>query len=491
LAAERQPHRATSRRGRALPGRVGRAALLAVAFLCAAGPASAEEVFTSQAAAANATDSTWIPAPPRRAAVCIVDTGTDITPDTTNVVARFSMDDSDGSDISPVKHGTLMATIASAPKNDFGMVGAAPSIDIVSIRASRDGVSFTGLDLQAAVQLCVKKRSAYNIKVVSLSLGGDGGVVAASTKQRNEFQDAIDNARAYGLNVVAAAGNNERGVVDWPAGYPSSFAVAAATDRGERCSFASWGPEVDLWASGCPLDVARADATGRPAWASGSSEATAFVAAVLAQMRGLNMALDVDAAEQAFRTSARDFGCGPYIDVGGAFRVAGLTTAIAAGHEAVSAPAVVVPLSAGIEPQPVNSETPGPAGFDADVQPVASPKPPITGSPSVIVPNQTRPHLGRPVVRAATVMRGRLILSVSGRLSAVDAWVDIYARKHGKSFPSVVRQVRFRGDTLRIRVSGAISQVSIGYRDPTGVRGQSEVIVVHPRTNSRRFRSNG
>ena len=95
MAASRQHHRAlpapgrTSHRGRALPGRVGRAALafLATASL-ATGSASAEEVFTSQAAAANATDSTWIPAPTRRAAVCIVDTGTDTTLDTTNVVNR-------------------------------------------------------------------------------------------------------------------------------------------------------------------------------------------------------------------------------------------------------------------------------------------------------------------------------------------------------------------------------------------------------------------
>ena len=112
--------------------------------------AFAEEVFTSQAAAANATDSTWIPAPAQRAAVCIVDTGNDPNPDTSNVVARLSVDGEPGTDRSPDHHGTLMSMIAAAPYNGFGMVGAAPSIDVVSVRASRDGVTFGATDLAAA-----------------------------------------------------------------------------------------------------------------------------------------------------------------------------------------------------------------------------------------------------------------------------------------------------------------------------------------------------
>ena len=68
-----------------------------------------------------------------------------------------------------------MATIASAPKNDFGMVGAAPSIDVVSVRHRATARTFGGLDVQAAVA-AVHHESGdiYNIKVVSLSLGGDG-----------------------------------------------------------------------------------------------------------------------------------------------------------------------------------------------------------------------------------------------------------------------------------------------------------------------------
>jgi hypothetical protein len=160
-----------SLRRRARPAAVGGLAAIALS-LCAASPASAEEVFTSQAAAAHATDSTWIPAPPTRAAVCIIDTGNDPNPDTTNVIARLSVDNGDGLDRNPGHHGTLMSMIASAPYNGFGMVGAAPSINVVSVRASRDGTTFAGSDLTIAIRACVARRNLYNIKTVAISLGG-------------------------------------------------------------------------------------------------------------------------------------------------------------------------------------------------------------------------------------------------------------------------------------------------------------------------------
>ncbi|WP_272473799.1 S8 family peptidase [Baekduia alba] len=444
---------------------------LAVAF-----PAHAEEVFTGQAAAARATDSTWIPAPARRAAVCIVDTGNDVTPDTANVVARFATDGGTGADLNAGKHGTLMAMIASAPHDGFGMVGAAPSIDVVSVRASSDGTSFGGFDVQAAVQTCMAKRAAYNIKVVSLSLGGDIGGIAANTTQRNAFQDMIDNARLHGLNVVAAAGNGATGTVDWPAGYPPAFAVGAAANDGARCGFASWGPELDLWAPGCPLDVARPDATGNAAWASGSSEATAFVAGILTQLRGLDPGLGVDAAEQVVRANARSTAAGPYLDVAAAFTGAGFAPQLAAGHDAVPAPIVTTPSTASLEAHAPTTVIDAPA-------PEAAP-PSSIPEPARIVPSdgQQRSRLGRPVVRSLTVRRGTLTLVLKGKPKGIEARVEVYARKRGGVFPTLARSVRIRADHLRTRVSGTLNQVSIIYRDPTGVREASAPLIVHPRT---------
>src|SRR3954452_2062479 len=101
-------------------------------------PAAAEyKNVTAQALAAHAEWLPYAPPPPNGpAAVCLVDTGVDLNPDTaSNVIARIALDGGDPSDLSPSKHGTQMAMVMGAPINDWGMVGFWPAVRIVSVRA--------------------------------------------------------------------------------------------------------------------------------------------------------------------------------------------------------------------------------------------------------------------------------------------------------------------------------------------------------------------
>src|SRR3954452_15939347 len=166
--------------------------------LLAPAPVGAEEVFTSQAAAAHAVDTTWIDPPAQRAAVCIVDSGVDPNPDTANVIARLAVDGGDGGDVDPNKHGTLMAMIASAPYNGWGMVGAAPSINVVSVRAMSPagGGTFGLSDIVAGMQVCLQYRKTYNITVVSLSLGAPH-VVALDSTSEALLLDAVTASHRY------------------------------------------------------------------------------------------------------------------------------------------------------------------------------------------------------------------------------------------------------------------------------------------------------
>jgi hypothetical protein len=449
-------------------------ALGATASLVLASSAPAEEVFTSQAAAANATDSTWIPAPTQRAAVCIVDTGNDPNPDTSNVIARLSVDGEPGTDRSPDHHGTLMSMIAAAPYNGFGMVGAAPSINVVSVRASRDGVTFGGTDLAAAMQQCLTYRNAYNIKVISLSLGGvvvsglDAGLMAT-------IEDIVSSARLVGLNVIAAAGNHS-GPVDWPAAYGPVMAVGAANDSGERCGFAASGPEVDLWASGCPLDAAFPD--GAEAWASGSSESTAFVAGVLTQARQLNANLASEEAERALTRHARVLAAGPSFDVAAGFAAADLTEQLAIGRAMTprlrtSSEATVPTVSATPPTSPATRETAAAAAEGPDsVASAVSPQPAVT--------HRVYQRLPKPSVRHASLGRGRVSLSFANKPAGIEARVAIYVRRKGKSFPVLARTVRVPNDRLRTRVSGALVELSISYVDPQRVKDTSVLLSLHP-----------
>jgi hypothetical protein len=448
------------------------ALITTVLSLVLASAASAEEVFTSQAAAANATDSTWIPAPAQRAAVCIVDTGNDPNPDTSNVVARLSVDGEPGTDRSPDHHGTLMSMIAAAPYDGFGMVGAAPSINVVSVRASRDGVTFGGTDLARAVQRCIAYRNTYNIKVISLSLGG-AAVSGLDAGLMVQTEDVVKNARRAGMDVLAAAGNHE-GAVDWPAAYDPVMAVGASMKDGSRCAFAASGPEVDLWSSGCPVDAALSD--GTPAWATGSSESTAFVAGVLAQLRQLSPGLTADQAEQALMSSAQVALAGPRLDVGAAFATAGTADQLAVGHAmvpqlATTSDALVPMPLAPIDPS-VGRDMAAPMGGGEVTNHLVVPRSAASES--------LRLQLPRPAVRSVRLRQQVLSMSFKNKPRGMEARVRIYMRTRHDEFPTLGRILRVNDDRFRTRVSGAVSQVSITYRDPHRIRDPSVLLLVHP-----------
>jgi hypothetical protein len=438
--------------------------------LALASSAPAEEVFTSQAAAANATDSTWIPAPAQRAAVCIVDTGNDPNPDTSNVVARLSVDDEPGTDRSPDHHGTLMSMIAAAPYNGFGMVGAAPSINVVSVRASRDGVTFGGTDLAAGIQQCLTYRNTYNIKVISLSLGGvvvsglDAGVMALT-------EDMVKNARRAGLDVLAAAGNHE-GAVDWPAAFDPVMGVGAATQEGGRCAFAASGPEVDLWASGCPVDAAFPD--GSAVWASGSSESTAFVAGVLTQLRQLRPGLTADEAERMLISSTQGASAGPRLDVGAAFVAAGLIDDLVTGRAMASQ---VVPRGNALVPEPPVATGPS-AGRDMVSTSVGD------ATNRGVIPRFSRERLparlARPSVGSVRLRQQVLSMSFKNKPRGMEAQVRIYTRTKRRAFPVLSRTVSVVDERFRTKVSGAVSLVSITYCDPHRIKAASVVLLLHP-----------
>jgi subtilisin len=433
-------------------------ALVTLVSATATATADAEEVFTSQAAAANAIDSTWIPAPPKPAALCIVDTGNDLNPDTSNVIARFSVDGGDPGDLSPDHHGTLMSMIAAAPYNGFGMVGAAPSINIVSVRASRDGRTFGGTDLAAAIKICTLKRTAYNIKAVSLSLGGQV-VESIDAASMATVENLVNGARRAGLNVLAAAGNGSAGV-DWPAGYPEVLAVGAADDVGGRCAFASFGPEIDLWAPGCPMDVAQPN--GLSAWAYGSSESTVYVAAVLTQMRHLDPELSLDRAEGILISSAAMQTAGPVLDVAHAYESAGLDAQLALGRSLAAAVSRRVP------------EERVPSQPSKPVQAPAEPGPrlavdPILPSNRESIKARTPSRLSKPQIQRLRHAAGVLTLSLRNKPARVVAYVTVYTRSRRAEFADAKRIVRLKTKRLRIRVLGAIRQVSVVYRDPARI----------------------
>src|SRR4051812_17772016 len=183
------------------------AATSTAALAAAASPAAAEyKTTTAQALAAHAEWLPYAPPPPNgAAAVCLVDTGVDLNPDTaSNVIARIALDGGDPSDLSDSKHGTQMAMVIGAPINDWGMVGAWPKVPIISVGAG-DGQDALSADSYVdGIERCREFRNTVRLAVIEVPLVSS----PPSDAQRRQLAEVLTDTRRQGINVVIAGGNS-------------------------------------------------------------------------------------------------------------------------------------------------------------------------------------------------------------------------------------------------------------------------------------------
>ncbi len=168
---------------------------------------------------------------------------------------------------------------------------------------------------------CMHKKARYNIKVIELALGAPG-IVPGNDPQ---LQNLIAMAQRDGFNIVAAAGNTP-GPLEAPANHPGVLSVGGIDQQGQL-----WRAPDGIGGSANPADIVTlstgldlAFPDGRPARGQGTSEASAFVAAVLTALRSYRPDLTADQAEQILTNTAKPTMGGPALNVEAVFYAAGL-----------------------------------------------------------------------------------------------------------------------------------------------------------------------
>lgn len=412
------------------------------------GVAQAETTITMQAKTDEGAFLPFAPAPASPAGMCLVDTGVNVNPDTeAAVVDRTAIDGGSGEDVSPTMHGTVLAMMAAAPVNGWGMVGTAPgAIRIVSVRILAPGqTTFPFSSYAAGITECLKRQEQDDIRVINLSLGTSE---APSSAAYNAFANSMKEATDYGVAVVAAAGNDNGGPVEYPAAYPGVLAVGASdSETGQWCAFSNRGEGLGLIAPGCDLDGAD-PLSGTPDqnyW-QGTSEASAITSAALTALISYAPELTAQQAEQDLTTAHNGV-----LDIAQSFRDAGLASVVSAGE--------------GGEPKPPASSptpTPAPTSSGTPQQPAAQ-KPPQQLAPSgamTLTGGFPRPH--------AKLLRHQhwQVLKVAGPPS--EAQTEVRCLGHRQHHPRRLRLLRSRrGSFTRLRLPAqGLVKVKVRYIDP-------------------------
>ncbi|WP_240307642.1 S8 family serine peptidase [Thermus caldifontis] len=137
-------------------------------------------------------------------------------------------------------HGSHVAGIVAASWNGEGMAGASQS-SILPIRIldasgnGRESDLMVALRWAAGIPVPGLPQNPYPAKVINLSLAGEGSCSAP-------LQQALDEVRALGVLVVAAAGNFARDYRSFfPANCRGVLAVGAVGPQGELAGYSNRG----------------------------------------------------------------------------------------------------------------------------------------------------------------------------------------------------------------------------------------------------------
>jgi subtilisin family serine protease len=279
--------------------------------------------------------------------VAIVDSGVDGThPDLRpNLVSQVDVSSGTvvqaplGTDNDPcaVGHGTFVAGVVGAVgDNGEAVAGVAWHVGLLDVAAGDPQRCGTFSD--GAIVTGIQYATSQGVDVINLSLGGISDTCPTA------YQTAIDQARAAGIVVVAAAGNEQLqfpGVTSIPASCNGVVSVGAVGDSGLHAAYSNANPEVDVAAPGGDSTTGHGKVTstaigGGTTQEEGTSFASPYVVGAVALMRSVNDALTPDQVESILESTARrtggrtsDLGWG-VVDVGAAVRQARTGGTIAA-----------------------------------------------------------------------------------------------------------------------------------------------------------------
>jgi serine protease len=197
-------------------------------------------------------------------------------------------------------HGTHVAgTIGAVTDNSTGVAGVTWQGWVMPLRVLGRGGG-TDADIAQAIRYAAGLSNnsgtvpAQRAHVINLSLGGYGS--------NQTVLNAVSAARAQGVIVVAAAGNDNRSAPSYPASYDGVISVSAVGITAQKAAYSNYGAFIDVAAPGG--DTSDFNGDGFPDWVlsakgddagnalyrfdAGTSMASPHVAGVIALMLAVN-----------------------------------------------------------------------------------------------------------------------------------------------------------------------------------------------------------
>ena len=229
--------------------------------------------------------------------VCIIDSGIDYTHPSLGgcfgagcrVVTGFDIRNDDNDPQDDNGHGTHVSGIAGS--SNLTLPGIAPGIQFAALKVLNASGAGSTSDLIAGIDWCTNNATAFNISVISMSLGTNKKFTGTCDDDDSQLTAAVNNAIAQGIFVVAASGNgNSDSQMSSPACITNVTAVGNADESNNVVSSSNRNDETDIFAPGSSITSMYEN--GGFATLTGTSMSTPFVSGVGALLKQFHTALN-------------------------------------------------------------------------------------------------------------------------------------------------------------------------------------------------------
>ena len=243
--------------------------------------------------------------------VAVIDTGIDTDhPEFNGKISEYSYNATDDKIVKDYKltngsydwsiiedeqgHGTSVAGVIAAEMNDIGIVGIAPEVTLLIIKAECDekGNFKRTSDLVFGLYYAIER----DADVVNMSFGTDTNMFSTPARLANDSD----------VTLIAAAGNDSTSAPHYPAADENVIGVGALEDDDWNLAiYSNFGDNTDIVAPGTVYTTAIG---GKYHTISGTSFASPITAAAVALLKSQNRYIENDFVRELLYASSYDLG---------------------------------------------------------------------------------------------------------------------------------------------------------------------------------------
>jgi len=165
-------------------------------------------------------------------------------------------------------HGTHIASIIAAkPNNRIGISGVSRGVKVLPIRIFDDQGNGNQVDAAAAIRYAVDQGA----DIINCSWG--------FFQVNTILKEAVQYALNKGVIVVAAAGNANSYIPEYPASLDGVITIGSVGSNGQKSTFSSYGDHIDFMIRG--QQILAAVPGNAYDYQSGTSQSTAIVSGII------------------------------------------------------------------------------------------------------------------------------------------------------------------------------------------------------------------